>query len=291
MFRRVLVANRGEIALRIIRACDELGVEIRGRLLHGRRRLSARPDGGTPQVWIGPPDPRRSYLSIPNVIAAAKNSGCEADPSRLRLPLREHGIRRACAGQRPGVHRSRARPAWTTWGTSPWPSASWRRPGYPPSPAVRDAVAAVAEALRLADEVGYPVMLKASAGGGGRGMRLVEDPADLERHFLAASAEAEAAFGNGALYLEKVIVRPAPRRGAGARRRPGRGPDAGRARLLHPAPPPEGAGGVALAAAGPAGPARAPGGWSSGPAPRSATRAPAPWSSWSTRTSASTSWR
>lgn len=206
MFRRVLVANRGEIALRVIRACDELGVETVAvystadtECLHTRR--------ATMKVCVGPPDARRSYLSIPSIIAAAKNTGCDAVHPGYGFLAENAAFAEACTdnglvfiGPSPDAIRR--------FGNKALAKTMMAEAGLPVVPGSRGAVSGVHEATAIADEVGYPVMLKASAGGGGRGMRLVEDPDDLERQYLAASAEADAAFGCADMYVEHAIVDP-----------------------------------------------------------------------------------
>ena len=146
-------------------------------------------------------------------------------------------------------------------------------------------------ALALAEKVGYPVILKAKDGGGGKGMRVVEEPADLERQYQMAQTEASAAFGSGALYLEKYLQ--APRHVeiqlVGGHARPCRSPL--REGLLHPAPPPEAAGGVPQPRPRPAHTRQPWGAWPARERGRSATAASAPWSSCSIRTAPTTSWR
>ena len=206
MFRRVLVANRGEIALRVIRACRELGVEpvavystADADCLHTLR--------ATTKVCIGPPDARKSYLSVSNVIAAAKNTGCDAVHPGYGFLAENADFAAACAdnglvfiGPSPDSIR--------LLGDKALAKAIMADAGLPIVPGSAGVLAGVEEAAACATDLGYPVMLKASAGGGGRGMRLVEDPADLERQYLAASSEATACFGCADMYLEKVIVDP-----------------------------------------------------------------------------------
>ncbi len=206
MFRRVLVANRGEIALRIIRACEELGIETVAvystadvDCLHVER--------ATQKVCIGPPDPRKSYLSIPSLIAAAKNSGCEAVHPGYGFLAESASFAEACAANGltfigPAVDSIRA------LGDKSLAKQLMADAGLPIIPGSPGPVADTAEAQAWAARVGYPVMLKAAAGGGGRGMRRVETAAELERSYRAAAAEAEGAFGDGGLYVEKVIVEP-----------------------------------------------------------------------------------
>ncbi len=206
MFHRVLVANRGEIALRVIRACDELGVETVAvhstadtDCLHTQR--------ATARVCIGPPDPRKSYLSIPSIIAAAKNTGCDAVHPGYGFLAENATFAEACA-ENDLVFIGPSPEAIRRLGDKALAKRIMAEAGLPTVPGSEGAVADAAEAAALAHEIGYPVMLKASAGGGGRGMRLVDEASDLERQFLAASAEADGAFGCADMYVEKAIIDP-----------------------------------------------------------------------------------
>lgn len=206
MFRRILVANRGEIALRIIRACHELGVEaVAVYSTADAESLHLRWADAT--VCVGPPDPRQSYLSISNMIAAAETTGCEAIHPGYGFLSENAAFARACADNDLTFIGPPAG-SMEELGDKSLAKQLLGRAGLPTIPGSDGVLPSVQHALAVADEVGYPVLLKAAAGGGGRGMRTVESPADLERLYLAASAEAQAAFGNGDLYLEKVIVEP-----------------------------------------------------------------------------------
>ncbi|HEY7380755.1 MAG TPA: acetyl-CoA carboxylase biotin carboxylase subunit [Gaiella sp.] len=203
MFSRVLVANRGEIAVRVIRALHEVGCEAvavystadRGAL-HVRLADEA--------VCIGPPAATDSYLRIPNVVAAAETTGCEAvhpgygflseNPAFVRACV-EHGL----------VFVGPSAEIMEALGDKVRAKAALRAAGVPLVPGSEGSVE-LADAKAVAAEIGYPVLLKATAGGGGRGMRVVTTPETLESAFGAARAEAEAAFDNGALYLEKALV-------------------------------------------------------------------------------------
>ena len=206
MFRRILVANRGEIALRIVRACHEMGVEAvcvfstaDSESLHLRYADVA--------VCIGPAEARLSYLSIPNIVMAAKNTGCEAVHPGYGFLAENSVFARACADN-DLVFIGPSPDTMDRLGDKSLAKQIMADAGLPTIPGSQGTVTSTTESARLAARVGYPVMLKASAGGGGRGMRQVEGPDQLERAFLAASSEAEAAFGNGDLYLEKVVVNP-----------------------------------------------------------------------------------
>ena len=206
MFRRILVANRGEIALRIVRACHELGIEAvcvfstaDSESLHLRYADVA--------VCIGPAEARQSYLSIPNIVMAAKNTGCEAVHPGYGFLAENSVFARACADN-DLVFIGPSPDTMDRLGDKSLAKQIMADAGLPTIPGSQGTVTSAADAARLAAQIGYPVMLKASAGGGGRGMRRVEGPDQVERAFQAASAEAEAAFGNGDLYLEKVVLSP-----------------------------------------------------------------------------------
>jgi acetyl-CoA carboxylase, biotin carboxylase subunit len=206
VFNRVLVANRGEIAVRVIRACHELGLEAVA-VYSTADELSLHVQAADRAVKVGPPDPRQSYLSISNMIAAAKISGCEAlHPGYGFLAENSHFVR-ACADNDVVFIGPSAR-SMDDLGDKSLAKQLMAAAGLPTIPGSEGNLTGVDEALSLAGECGYPIMLKATAGGGGRGMRLVESPDQMERAYMAASGEAEVAFNNGALYLEKVILTP-----------------------------------------------------------------------------------
>jgi acetyl-CoA carboxylase, biotin carboxylase subunit len=203
MFSRVLVANRGEIAVRVIRALHELGIEAvavystaDADALHVRLADRA--------VCIGPPAAAGSYLRIPSVIAAAATTGAEAIHPGYGFLAENPAFARACAdnelvfvGPSPDVMER--------MGDKVRAKAEMRAAGVPLVPGT-DAGASLDELRTAAAELGYPVLLKATAGGGGKGMRRVNDEGDLEAAFATAAGEAQAAFGNGGLYLEKALV-------------------------------------------------------------------------------------
>ena len=203
MFRRVLVANRGEIAVRVIRALHELGIEAVAvystadeDALHVRLADRA--------VRIGPPPAAQSYLSVPAIVGAATTTGCEAVHPGYGFLAENAAFVRACeenelvfVGPTADVmermsHKAEAK-------------AELRAAGVPLVPGT-EGTASLAEARIAADELGYPVLLKAAAGGGGRGMRIVGGPAEIDAAYAHASAEADAAFGDGTLYVEKAIA-------------------------------------------------------------------------------------
>jgi len=204
MFRRVMVANRGEIAARILRACRAMEIETVA--------VHSTADEGSPHlkladrsICIGPPPAARSYLDMDAVLQAAEQTECQAVHPGYGF-LAENPIFAArCAAQNltfigPSPRLIRL------MGDKIEARRTMRSAGLPTIPGSDGVVASAKEAARVAAGVGYPVFLKASAGGGGKGMRRCDDEAALKKGFTEASNEAEKAFGNPALYLEKAIV-------------------------------------------------------------------------------------
>ena len=206
MFKKILVANRGEIALRVICACKELGVrsvaiysEADRNSLHVRFADEA--------ICIGPPQLAQSYLNIPAVISAAEIANVEAIHPGYGLLSENANFAEVChscnikfIGPTPDVIR--------LMGEKEKARAAMKKHGVPILPGSDGVVNSDAEALEWAREVGFPVILKASAGGGGRGMRIVRSAEELPALYMQAQSEAAAAFGNGDLYMEKYVERP-----------------------------------------------------------------------------------
>jgi acetyl-CoA carboxylase, biotin carboxylase subunit len=202
VFKRVLVANRGEVAVRLIRALHENDVEAVAVYSTADRdslhvRLADR------AVCVGPPQAGESYLKIPSLIAAATTTGCEAVHPGWGFLAENPAFVEACADNEL-VFVGPSADVMARMGDKVKAKAEMRAAGVPVVPGTEGSTS-VQEAHEAADEVGYPVLLKASAGGGGKGMRLVAGPDELEAAFATASLEAEAAFGDGDLYLEKAI--------------------------------------------------------------------------------------
>src|SRR5581483_8376197 len=203
MFGRVLVANRGEIAVRVIRALHELGIEAvavystadRGAL---HTRLADR------AVCIGPPPAAESYLRIASVVAAAETTSCEAVPPGYGFLAENPAFVRACEDN-DLVFIGPDADVMARMGDKVQAKLELGAAGVPLVPGT-DHPTGVEEARAVASELGYPVLLKASAGGGGKGMRLVREPDELQAAFSTASAEAQAAFGDRSLYVEKALV-------------------------------------------------------------------------------------
>jgi acetyl-CoA carboxylase, biotin carboxylase subunit len=202
MFKRVLVANRGEIAVRVIRALHENDVEAvavystaDADSLHVRLADRA--------ICVGPPAATESYLKIPSLVAAATTTGCEAVHPGYGFLSENPAFVEACADN-DLVFVGPDADVMARMGDKVQAKLELREAGVPLVPGTEGSTS-VEEARAAAAEVGYPVLLKASAGGGGKGMRLVRDPDQLEAAFGMASMEAEAAFGDGSLYLEKAV--------------------------------------------------------------------------------------
>jgi len=206
MFSRILIANRGEIALRIIRACHELGIEA--------VVVYSEADRDAPYVkladeavCIGPPDCAKSYLNIPGIISAAEITDVEAiHPGYGFLAENTHfaHICHECGITFIGPPVE----AMQLLGDKVQARQLARKAGVPVVPGSDGALEKDSDALALANKMGYPVIIKAAAGGGGRGMRVVHNDMNLRSAFNSARAEAKAAFGDGSVYLEKFIVEP-----------------------------------------------------------------------------------
>ncbi|VCU52818.1 Biotin carboxylase [Thermus thermophilus] len=203
--KKVLIANRGEIALRIIRAARELGIKT--VVAHSTADEKSLPVLLADEaICIGPPPSGQSYLNIPNILSAAIVTGADAihpgygflaENATFAEMCREHGI--TFIGPTPENMKA--------LGDKATARKVAREAGVPTVPGT-DELSSLEEAKRAAQEIGYPVILKASAGGGGRGMRVVHTEEELERAVLQAQEEARAAFGNPAVYLEKYIEEP-----------------------------------------------------------------------------------
>ena len=202
MFSRVLVANRGEIAVRVIRALRELGVEaVAVYSTADRDALHVRLADDA--VCLGPPAAAESYLRIPSVVAAAVTTGCEAVHPGYGFLAENPAFARACAGN-DLTFIGPSPDVMERLGDKAVAKREMRAAGIPLVPGT-DGAASLDGIHEAADAIGFPVLLKATAGGGGKGMRLVEAPAALDGAYAAAAAEADAAFGDGSLYLEKVV--------------------------------------------------------------------------------------
>ncbi|MFN0171954.1 MAG: acetyl-CoA carboxylase biotin carboxylase subunit [Bryobacteraceae bacterium] len=205
-FKKILIANRGEIAVRVICACRELGIrtvavysEADRESLHVRFADQA--------VCIGPAKSAKSYLDVPSVISAAAITNVDAIHPGYGFLSENAGFAEVCEdsgivfiGPRPNVIRD--------MGSKERARALMKAAGVPTLPGSEGVLASVEEATAIAHRIGFPVIIKASAGGGGRGMRVVRDPAELASNFAQAQQEAAAAFNCADVYVEKFILRP-----------------------------------------------------------------------------------
>jgi len=206
MLSRILIANRGEIALRIIRACHELGIEAVAVYSEADKDASYL-QLADEAICIGPPDCAESYLNIPRIISAAEIADVEAiHPGYGFLAENIHFARicRDCGITFIGPPVE----SMQLLGDKVQARKLARKARVPIVPGSDGAIEEESEALKLANKIRYPVIIKAAAGGGGRGMRVVHNDISLRSAFSAARAEAEAAFGDGRVYLEKYIVEP-----------------------------------------------------------------------------------
>lgn len=206
MFDKVLIANRGEVALRIMRACEEMGIKTVA--VYSTEDADTYPVRyADEKVCIGPAPANKSYLVMPSIIAAAVNTGCQAIHPGYGFLAENSDFARACADN-DLVFIGPSPECIDAMGNKAAARDTMKACGVPTVPGSDGVIETVEEARKFAEEVGYPVLIKASAGGGGKGMREVHDPADLESQFMAAKNEALAAFGNGDVYLEKLVLRP-----------------------------------------------------------------------------------
>lgn len=206
MFKKILIANRGEIALRIIRACRELGLQTVA-VYSEADHLSLHVRFADEAICIGPPDSNRSYLNIPSIIAAAELTNADAIHPGYGFLAENDNFSAICRDQK--IHfigpppetisamgdKAQAKKTMHSCGVTVIPGSEW-------------ILESPQQALELAESYGYPVLLKATAGGGGRGMRLVDEPGQMEPAFLMAQNESLSAFQNGGLYLEKFVEKP-----------------------------------------------------------------------------------
>jgi acetyl-CoA carboxylase biotin carboxylase subunit len=202
MFNRVLVANRGEVAVRVIRALHESDVEAVAVYSTADRdslhvRLADR------AICIGPPQATQSYLRIPSLIAAATTTGCEAVHPGWGFVAESPAFVEACADN-DLVFIGPSAEVMARMGDKVRAKVELKAADVPLVPGTEGATD-LDESREAAEEVGYPVLLKATAGGGGKGMRLVQGPDELDAAYSTAALEAEAAFGDGSLYLEKAL--------------------------------------------------------------------------------------
>lgn len=203
MFEKVLIANRGEIAVRVIRACREMGVrtvavysQADAESLHVKLADEA--------FCIGPPQAARSYLHIPAILSTAVVTGADAVHPGYGFLAENANFAQICADHRIKFIGPSA-DAINLMGDKSSAKKTMRKAGVPVVPGTEGLVEDEAEALAIAEEIGYPVIVKATAGGGGKGMRIARDEDELARALTSARSEAQAAFGDGGVYIEKYL--------------------------------------------------------------------------------------
>ncbi|MDB4909178.1 MAG: acetyl-CoA carboxylase, biotin carboxylase, partial [Gemmatimonadetes bacterium] len=206
MFKKVLIANRGEIALRIIRACRELDIQTVAVYSEADRE-SLHVRFADDDVCIGPAPARESYLKIPRLIAAAEITGADAIHPGYGFLAENAEFAETCAASNitfigPTAEQIRL------MGDKATARRTMADVGVPIVPGTPGPVEDVDEALGFAREIGFPVIIKAAAGGGGKGMRVANDAEDFARAFQLARSEALSAFGSGDVYVEKYLARP-----------------------------------------------------------------------------------
>ncbi|MDQ5836613.1 MAG: acetyl-CoA carboxylase biotin carboxylase subunit [Acidobacteriota bacterium] len=206
MFDKVLIANRGEIALRVIRACRELGIQTVAVYSEADRE-SLHVRFADDDVCIGPPPARDSYLKIPRLIAAAEITGADAIHPGYGFLAENAEFAETCAASNitfigPTADQIRV------MGDKAAARRAMSDVGVPIIPGTPGPVDDVDQALEFATSIGFPVIIKAAAGGGGKGMRVARDADDFARSFQLARSEALSAFGNGDVYVEKYLARP-----------------------------------------------------------------------------------
>src|SRR6201997_1733624 len=206
MFKKILIANRGEIAVRVIRACHEMGIaavavysDVDRASLHVRKADESYP--------IGPAAARESYLNIHKILDVAERSGADAIHPGYGFLSENARFARACADA--GVKFiGPTAAAMDAMGSKTRARQAMERAGVPFVPGTSRGLESFEQAEQVAARIGYPVMLKAAAGGGGKGMRLVHSPDDLKSALESARSEAERSFGDGEVYIEKAIINP-----------------------------------------------------------------------------------
>jgi len=206
LFKKILIANRGEIALRILRACHELGIRTVA-IYSEADRYSLHVRFADEAVCIGPPPIKESYLNVPRIIAAAEITNADAIHPGYGFLSENAAFAEICNSS--GLTFIGPKPEMiTAMGDKALARETMKKAGVPVIPGSDGVIGDSKSGYDLAHTIGFPVIIKASAGGGGRGMRVVGTEAEFERAFQMASAEAESVFGNPAVYIEKYVEEP-----------------------------------------------------------------------------------
>lgn len=206
MFNKILIANRGEIALRIIRVCRELSIKTVA-VYSEADRYALHVKFADEAICIGPPPSKESYLHIPRIISAAEITGADAIHPGYGFLAENSQFAEICESQ--GLKFIGPSPAAiTAMGDKALAKETMKKAGVPVIPGSEGIVGDLKKGIEIATEITFPVMIKAAAGGGGKGMRIVRDATEFEKAFQMASNEAELAFGNSGLYIEKFVEEP-----------------------------------------------------------------------------------
>lgn len=206
MFKKILIANRGEIALRVIRACKELGIKTVA-VYSTADKDSLHVRFADEAVCIGPAPSMKSYLSIQNIIAAAEITNADAIHPGYGFLSENANFSKVC--QDYGIKFIGASPEMiNSMGDKASAKATMKKAGVPTIPGSEGLLSSIEEGIKIANKIKYPVILKATAGGGGRGMRIVKNDSEFEKAWNDARTESAAAFGNDGLYLEKFVEEP-----------------------------------------------------------------------------------
>jgi acetyl-CoA carboxylase, biotin carboxylase subunit len=206
LFNKILIANRGEIALRVIRACQEMGIKTVAVYSEADRE-SLHVRFADEAVCIGPPPSRESYLNIPRIIAAAEVTNADAIHPGYGFLAENANFAEIC--ETSGItFIGPTAEMISAMGDKAFAKDTMKKAGIPVIPGSDGIIDSMAAARSLAMEMGFPVIVKASAGGGGKGMRIVRTADEFEKHFQMARTEAESAFGNPGVYVEKFLEKP-----------------------------------------------------------------------------------
>lgn len=206
MFKKILVANRGEIAIRIIRACRDMGIDTVA-VYSTADETALHAKFATESVCIGPAKAKDSYLNMKNILTAATELGCEAIHPGFGFLSENSEFARLC--ERSGIKFiGPSGDVMDKMGNKSVARRIMRENNVPVVPGSEGTIKSVSEAERIADKIGYPVLIKASAGGGGRGMRRVASKEEISQAYMSAKAEAKACFDDDEMYLEKLIINP-----------------------------------------------------------------------------------
>ncbi len=206
MFKKILIANRGEIALRVIRTCKEMGIKTVA-VYSTADRESLHVKFADEAVCIGPPSSTHSYLNIPNIIAAAEITNADAIHPGYGFLSENAEFSRIC--RESGIKFIGASPEMINqMGDKASAKDTMKKAGVPTIPGSDGLLESVEQGLKIAKKIKYPVILKATAGGGGRGMRIIKSEDEFQKAWDSARTEAGAAFGNNGMYLEKFVEEP-----------------------------------------------------------------------------------